>query len=118
MIKAFLSNHTICAALCYGDDPGIESGSEDMMTGKSKKSSKSKNKSNTMPNISQALVCRGDDPEPVQLREGNANEKNDKVEVLPPKLIAMHRVRWNINKGSERWLCYGGASGVVRCQEI
>lgn len=105
-------------ALCYGDDPGVESGSEDMMTGKSKKSSKSKNKSNTMPNISQALVYRGDDPEPVQLRDGNANEKNDKVEVLPPKIIAMHRVRWNINKGSERWLCSGGASGVVRCQEI
>ncbi|KAL8132039.1 hypothetical protein AgCh_007796 [Apium graveolens] len=105
-------------ALCYGDDPGIESGSEDMMTGKSKKSSKSKNKSNTMPNISQALVCRGDDPEPVQLREGNANEKDTKVEVLPPKIIAINRVRWNMNKGSERWLCYGGASGVVRCQEI
>ncbi|KAK1404734.1 putative general transcription factor 3C polypeptide 2-like [Heracleum sosnowskyi] len=105
-------------ALCYGDDPGIESGSEDMMTGKSKKSSKSKNKSNMMPNTSQAIVCRGDDPEPVQLREGNANENKDKVEVLPPKIIAMHRVRWNMNKGSERWLCYGGASGVVRCQEV
>ncbi|GMH26343.1 hypothetical protein Nepgr_028186 [Nepenthes gracilis] len=40
------------------------------------------------------------------------------IEALPSKLIAMHRVRWNMNKGSERWLCYGGAAGIVRCQEI
>lgn len=88
------------------------------MAEKSKKSSKSKTKSTKVPNASQALVCRDDNPEPVQLREGNANEENDKFEILPPKIIAMHRVRWNINKGSERWLCYGGASGIIRCQEI
>ncbi|WOG98322.1 hypothetical protein DCAR_0417663 [Daucus carota subsp. sativus] len=105
-------------ALSHGDDPGIESGSEDIMAEKSKKSSKSKTKSTKVPNASQALVCRDDNPEPVQLREGNANEENDKFEILPPKIIAMHRVRWNINKGSERWLCYGGASGIIRCQEI
>ena len=39
-------------------------------------------------------------------------------EVFPPKMVAMHKVRWNMNKGSERWLCYGGAAGLVRCQEI
>jgi hypothetical protein len=27
-------------------------------------------------------------------------------------------VRWNMNKGSERWLCYGGAAGIIRCQRI
>ena len=30
----------------------------------------------------------------------------------------MHKVRWNVNKGSEKWLRYGGATGIVRCQEI
>lgn len=39
-------------------------------------------------------------------------------EVFPPKMVALHRVRWNMNKGSERWLCFGGANGIVRCQEI
>ena len=39
-------------------------------------------------------------------------------ETFPPKIVAMHRVRWNMNKGSERWLCSGGAAGIVRCQEI
>ncbi|OEL33610.1 hypothetical protein BAE44_0005377 [Dichanthelium oligosanthes] len=39
-------------------------------------------------------------------------------EVFPPKSVALHRVRWNMNKGSERWLCYGGAAGIVRCQRI
>ena len=37
---------------------------------------------------------------------------------IAPKMVAMHKVRWNVNKGSERWLCYGGAAGLVRCQEI
>jgi general transcription factor 3C polypeptide 2 len=37
---------------------------------------------------------------------------------LPPKSVALHRVRWNTNKGSERWLCYGGAAGIIRCQRI
>ena len=39
-------------------------------------------------------------------------------EVFPPKSVALHRVRWNLNKGSERWLCYGGAAGIIRCQRI
>jgi general transcription factor 3C polypeptide 2 len=30
----------------------------------------------------------------------------------------MHRVRWSMNIGSERWLWSGGAAGIVRCQEI
>lgn len=37
---------------------------------------------------------------------------------LPPKTAAMHRVRWNVNKGGEKWLCSGGAAGLVRCQHL
>ncbi|KAL6848333.1 hypothetical protein ACP4OV_021627 [Aristida adscensionis] len=40
------------------------------------------------------------------------------TEIFPPKAVALHRVRWNTNKGSERWLCYGGAAGIIRCQRI
>lgn len=40
------------------------------------------------------------------------------IEKYPPKLVAVHKIRWNFNTGSERWLCYGGAAGIVRCQEI
>ncbi|KAK1426015.1 hypothetical protein QVD17_14682 [Tagetes erecta] len=43
---------------------------------------------------------------------------NEEIEVLPPKIVATHRVRWNMNKGSERWLCSGGAAGIIWCQEI
>lgn len=39
-------------------------------------------------------------------------------EVFPPKAVALHRLRWNMNKGSERWLCYGGNAGIIRCQRI
>ncbi|KAI3677210.1 hypothetical protein L1987_86833 [Smallanthus sonchifolius] len=58
---------------------------------------------------SQALVCIDND---------NKSEEENANEVLPPKIVAIHRVRWNMNKGSERLLCYGGAAGIVRCQEI
>ncbi|KAJ9542634.1 hypothetical protein OSB04_029140 [Centaurea solstitialis] len=45
-------------------------------------------------------------------------EREEEVEVLPCKKVGMHGVRWNTNKGSERWLCYGGAAGILRCQEV
>lgn len=48
------------------------------------------------------------------LEEGCSQE----YDVLPPKIVAMQRVRWNMNKGSERWLCFGGAAGIIRCQKI
>ncbi|XP_039030887.1 uncharacterized protein LOC120165438 [Hibiscus syriacus] len=51
-------------------------------------------------------------------KEETGKEVESKIETFPPKIVAMHRVRWNMNKGSERWLCYGGAAGIVRCQEI
>ncbi|KAH9325602.1 hypothetical protein KI387_005780, partial [Taxus chinensis] len=35
-------------------------------------------------------------------------------EKYPSKQISVHKVRWNSNPGSERWLCYGGAAGIVR----
>ncbi|KAI3992344.1 hypothetical protein MKX01_030065 [Papaver californicum] len=50
--------------------------------------------------------------------ENQKEEKEMEIDVFPSKIVAMHRVRWNMNKGSERWLCYGGAAGIVRCQEI
>ncbi|XP_076956484.1 uncharacterized protein LOC143631685 isoform X2 [Bidens hawaiensis] len=63
---------------------------------------------------SQTLVCISNDD---KIEEGYVNEKT-KPEVFPPKMVAMHRATWNINKGSERLVCYGGAAGIVRCQEI
>ncbi|KVI07947.1 uncharacterized protein LOC112515196 isoform X2 [Cynara cardunculus var. scolymus] len=44
--------------------------------------------------------------------------KRDDEEELPSKIVGMYGVRWNTNKGSERWLCYGGAAGILRCQHI
>ncbi|KAG0473222.1 hypothetical protein HPP92_015079 [Vanilla planifolia] len=44
--------------------------------------------------------------------------KRQRVLGFPPKSVALHKVRWNMNKGSGRWLCYGGAAGIVRCQAI
>ncbi|KAF9592947.1 hypothetical protein IFM89_019152 [Coptis chinensis] len=78
------------------DNESPDMGLEDCVTGEGKVTSKM-SKKNTWKN-----------------EEGAQTE----IEVFPPKIVAMHRVRWNMNKGSERWLCYGGAAGVVRCQEI
>ncbi|KAL4560393.1 hypothetical protein LXL04_032544 [Taraxacum kok-saghyz] len=63
---------------------------------------------------SQALVCVDD----VNEKQQHEEKEKEKEESFPPKVVAMHRVRWNMNKGSERWLCYGGAAGILRCQEI
>ncbi|CAK9159580.1 unnamed protein product [Ilex paraguariensis] len=104
-------------ALCYGDDPGMESGSDNTLVAqKSKQAPRSKASSKKKQKAEQALVCRDEEPENNQVEE--KGEVRDEIEVLPPKIVAMHRVRWNMNKGSERWLCYGGAGGIVRCQEI
>uniref|UniRef100_A0A0E0G5E4 Uncharacterized protein n=1 Tax=Oryza nivara TaxID=4536 RepID=A0A0E0G5E4_ORYNI len=42
------------------------------------------------------------------------SESPENFEVFPPKAVAMHRLRWTMNKGSEKWLCYGGAAGIIR----
>ncbi|VAH66039.1 unnamed protein product [Triticum turgidum subsp. durum] len=47
-----------------------------------------------------------------------ADEDTKNFELFPPKAVALHRLRWNMNKGSEKWLCYGGAAGIIRCQRI
>ncbi|KAK6238872.1 hypothetical protein QUC31_004341 [Theobroma cacao] len=104
------------AALCYGNDPGVESESEETLTLAALKGKiKQKSKSDRMKKAGddQALAVRINEPANTQKEEAG-----NEIEVFPPKIVAMHRVRWNMNKGSERWLCYGGAAGIVRCQEI
>ena len=85
---------------------------------KSKQVSKSKTNSKKKHKTDRALGCRDEEPEDTEKGDGEKGNVGVEIEVLPPKIVAMHRVRWNMNKGSERWLCYGGAAGIVRCQEI
>lgn len=146
---------SLVAALCYGDDPGIELESRKDAASLKSKTQKS-GSSERKPEDDRALVCM--DQEPINTQEDELEEKGPSLksivkqksksskkttrdeqelvcrdeelintqkekmgteyEVFPSKLVAMHRVRWNMNKGSERWLCYGGAAGIVRCQEI
>lgn len=40
------------------------------------------------------------------------------VQSLPARVVAVQRLRWNGNKGKEKWLAYGGAAGLVRCQYV
>lgn len=81
------------------------------------KSSTSKTKPKTK--TSQSLVCVDNDNKNEEENVEEESMANDEEkDVFPPKIVAMHRVRWNMNKGSERLLCYGGAAGIVRCQEI
>ncbi|OAE32821.1 hypothetical protein AXG93_786s1200 [Marchantia polymorpha subsp. ruderalis] len=39
-------------------------------------------------------------------------------ERFPCRNIAVHRVRWNCNYPKRQWLAYGGAAGLVRCQQV
>ncbi|KAH0632380.1 hypothetical protein KY290_038602 [Solanum tuberosum] len=87
-------------ALCYGNDPNVEGGSDDELASQT---SKTKTKSTS---------------QKPEAAEEEATRSREKFEKLPPKILSIHRIRWNMNKGSERWLCYGGAAGLVRCQQI
>ncbi|KAL6574964.1 hypothetical protein OROMI_012249 [Orobanche minor] len=67
----------------------------------------------------QIVICGNDSVEGQGLKsERRGDVQKQEIEVFPPKIVAMHRVRWNVNKGSERWLCYGGAAGLVRFQQV
>lgn len=37
---------------------------------------------------------------------------------LPRQKVSVHCLRWNCNPHREHWLAYGGAAGIVRCQQI
>ncbi|GAB2272500.1 hypothetical protein Dimus_007324 [Dionaea muscipula] len=99
-------------ALCYGDEPGAteEIGEPVTRSSKTCKPTSSSRKKPTTDNHQ--------DGDPESTTGSKEKTGGDEIEILPSKMVAMHRVRWNMNKGSERWLCYGGAAGILRCQEI
>ncbi|KAI9090686.1 hypothetical protein K1719_028539 [Acacia pycnantha] len=110
------SNPDSQALVLYdGDNSGLEVAPAEAPTTTERPTKlKSGGSNKKKPVDSKALVCVDDET------AGGDNEVNEGSvpEAFPPKIVALHRVRWNMNKGSERWLCYGGAGGVVRCQEI
>lgn len=98
---------------------GLESVSEEALSSREQtKRPKLSCSRKKKPAESTALVC-GDGAPTNTPRVDNEKPDSETIpEVFPPKMAALHKVRWNVNKGSERWLCYGGANGLVRCQEI
>ncbi|KAK8517948.1 hypothetical protein V6N12_016782 [Hibiscus sabdariffa] len=115
-IVPFSTKQTL--ALRDGNDPGVESELEETLaTLKAKQKQKSKSNDKKEADADQALALRTEEPTKKQKAE-SGKEAESGIETFPPKIVAIHRVRWNMNKGSERWLCYGGAAGIVRCQEI
>ncbi|KAJ3681169.1 hypothetical protein LUZ60_015658 [Juncus effusus] len=53
------------------------------------------------------------------LEDDIGDVKCDEIcDAFPSKLVAVHKIRWNMNKGCERWLCYSGAAGIIRVQKI
>ncbi|XP_062082661.1 uncharacterized protein LOC133788977 [Humulus lupulus] len=97
-------------ALCYDNDLGVESNPEEETLALLKRQKPSKHAEEKL-----ALVSVDNEARNSQRKE---IDKSSNFEALPSKAVAMHKVRWNMNKGSEKWLCSGGAAGIVRCQEI
>ncbi|MQL72576.1 hypothetical protein Taro_004935, partial [Colocasia esculenta] len=102
------------------DDPSENSGYRDRESSATRKKNKSRtSRSEKLLNETQRVDPSGAVREEKQEDlKTEVTQSNENFLVFPPKIVAMHRVRWNINKGSERWLCYGGAAGIIRCQEI
>ncbi|KAI4384890.1 hypothetical protein MLD38_002978 [Melastoma candidum] len=107
-------------ALCYGNDPSRDSELEENLPSSKKKKSLAKSKAPDKRTweADLALVCSDKEPENKAPEEENKGDPGLPFETLPPKIVAMHRVRWNSNKDGAKWLCSGGAAGIVRCQEI
>lgn len=85
---------------------------------KRKRKPKSKNDIKKKVADDHALVCIDEEQDNIHEKESRKEGTGNEIGLIPPKIVAMHRVSWNMNKGSERWLCSGGAAGIVRCQEI
>ncbi|KAL3585210.1 hypothetical protein D5086_012077 [Populus alba] len=119
--KQSLSVSNKAAKIATSDDQplGMYDGSDEtLIASKSKKKTKSKSGSKKQEGEDQTLTCSDDEQDDKKKGRGKEGAGNV-TESIPPKIVAMHRVRWNMNKGSERWLlCSGGAAGIVRCQEI
>ncbi|XP_056683473.1 uncharacterized protein [Spinacia oleracea] len=105
-------------ALCYGDDTGKEDTNEAETSTSVQEGSKGKTGNSRKGNDDQVLICPVGNGENMNGKAEVKQEVAAEMEVLPPKVVSMYKVRWNMNKGSQRWLCYGGAAGIVRCQEI
>lgn len=105
------------SALCYGNDTEAVSEPEENLASVKKGKPNSGVGKRKKADENQTLLCTKE-VQSTQKTENYREEAGNKFEVIPPKAVAMHRVRWNMNKGSEKWLCYGGAAGIVRCQEI
>ncbi|KAL0374914.1 UNVERIFIED_CONTAM: hypothetical protein Sradi_3407100 [Sesamum radiatum] len=118
MAKTVKCNELPTPAICWSDQVE-ERGSDNSSTVIKKQASKPKQSSKTQSLADQEIVmCRSEDAGQLQGEGSGKEDKDDGFEVFPPKIVAMHRVRWNVNKGREKWLCYGGAAGLVRCQEV
>ncbi|CAL0299349.1 unnamed protein product [Lupinus luteus] len=104
-------------AISNGD--GLESESEEALSSREKpKRPKLIHGNKEKPVENQGLICRDDVSTSTPGVDNEESNLSNIPEVFPSKMAALHKVRWNMNKGSERWLCSGGAGGVVRCQKI
>ncbi|XP_024527606.1 uncharacterized protein LOC112345349 isoform X2 [Selaginella moellendorffii] len=65
-----------------------------------------------------ALVCKEEILDSALDTSGKAVQPPNTVEEMPSKLVAVHRVKWNPNKSSAGWVCYGGAAGIIRCRLV
>ncbi|KAG9451789.1 hypothetical protein H6P81_004693 [Aristolochia fimbriata] len=89
--------------------------SEPVVTPKSHVASKGKKLSSQVP---VGTTSEGETPLKSNISGKGVEKPMAEFETFPSKNVPMHRIRWNVNKGSEKWLCYGGAAGIVRCQQL
>ncbi|EPS60025.1 hypothetical protein M569_14780 [Genlisea aurea] len=55
---------------------------------------------------------------PAMKRSAPLKHAGDEIEVIPAKSVGLNRVRWSPNKATEKWVCYGGAAGLLRCHQL
>lgn len=114
-VLAFCSICLSLLASFFGGDCAILSGYADSQVSQKTKPKSGRSKKND--SLMEEEASKIDDREEI-LAICKTKDEGSEFEALPLKDVAFYRVRWNNKKGSERWLCYGGAAGIIRCQQI
>ncbi|KAF9664559.1 hypothetical protein SADUNF_Sadunf16G0031200 [Salix dunnii] len=64
-----------------------------------------------------AMLQEGEDQALACINDEQDDKRRESRKEGAGNIVAMHRVRGNVNKGGGRWLYSGGAAGIGRCRE-
>lgn len=118
MYLSVTESNSFTAARNLVEDEVLDSVDELPLVAQNAKARVSRSTKNKRKGTGKTDTIDDDDGQNLQMVATGLKESPMTVAAFPPKVVSMNRVRWNPNRGCEKWLCYGGAAGLIRCQQI